>query len=63
MRGFTLVELLVVFAIAALLIALVPIAFDRLRESAQYRQTLRSILTDMRTARTRAMAEGSEVRF
>lgn len=43
--------------------ALVPIAYDRLRESAQYRQTLRSILTDMRTARTRAVSEGTEVRF
>jgi general secretion pathway protein H len=62
-RGFTLVELLVVFAIGALLIALVPIAFDTLRESAQYRQTLRSILTDMRTARIRAISEGAEIRF
>lgn len=43
--------------------ALVPIAYDRLRESAQYRQTVRSILTDMRTARTRAVSEGTEVRF
>jgi general secretion pathway protein H len=41
----------------------VPIAFDRLRESAQYRETLRSILTDMRTARSRAMSEGAEIRF
>jgi general secretion pathway protein H len=62
-QGFTLVELLVVFAIAAVLMALVPIAFDRLRESSQYRQTLRDILVDMRTARTRAVAEGTEVRF
>jgi general secretion pathway protein H len=62
-RGFTLVELLVVIAIGALLTALVPIAFDRLRESAQYRETLRSILTDMRTARSRAMSEGAEIRF
>lgn len=28
-----------------------------------YRQTLRSILTDMRSARSRAMSEGAEVRF
>ena len=62
-RGFTLVELLVVIAIGALLTALVPIAFDRLRESAQYRQTLRAILTDMRTARSRAVSEGAEIRF
>jgi general secretion pathway protein H len=62
-RGFTLVELLVVFAIGALLTVLVPVAFGTLRESAQYRQTLRSILTDMRTARIRAVSEGTEIRF
>ena len=61
--GFTLVELLVVFAIGALLTAIVPIAFDRMRESAQYRETLRAILTDLRTARYRAMSESREVRF
>ena len=62
-RGFTLVELLVVFAISALLIGLVPVAFDRMRESAQYRNTLRSMLTDMRGARYRAVSEGTETRF
>lgn len=62
-RGFTLVELLVVFAITALLIGLVPVAFDRMRESAQYRNTLRTILTDMRSARYRAVSEGAETRF
>ena len=34
--GFTLVELLVVFALLALIVGLVPIAFNRLNESAQY---------------------------
>lgn len=62
-RGFTLVELLVVFAITALLIGLVPVAFDRMRESAQYRNTLRTMLTDMRSARYRAVSEGAETRF
>lgn len=62
-RGFTLVELLVVFAITALLIGLVPVAFDRMRESAQYRNTLRTMLTDMRSARYRAVSEGTETRF
>ena len=62
-RGFTLVELLVVFAITALLIGLVPVAFDRMRESAQYRNTLRAMLTDMRSARYRAVTEGEETRF
>lgn len=61
--GFTLVELLVVFAIGALLTVLVPVAFDALRESSQYRQTVRSMLTDMKAARNRAISQGAEVRF
>jgi general secretion pathway protein H len=62
-RGFTLVELLVVFAVVALLTTVVPPAFDRLRESAQYRDSVRAILSDIRQARQRALFEGREVRF
>ena len=62
-RGFTLVELLVVFAIAALLAALVPTAFDRLRESAEYRSTVRTMMTQLRSARVRAQQERRDVRF
>ncbi len=62
-RGFTLIELLVVFAISALLIALVPTAFERLRESVQYRDALRSVMSDLRQARYRAESQGREVRF
>lgn len=62
-QGFTLVELLVVFAILALVAALAPVAFDRLRDSAQYRDTVRTMQSQMRSARFRAMAEGKETRF
>jgi general secretion pathway protein H len=62
-RGFTLLELLVVFAMIGLMTALVPLAFDRLRESSQYRDTVRGVLSDMRQARYRALAEGRAVRF
>lgn len=62
-RGFTLVELLVVISIGALLTVLVPIAYGALNESSQYRDTLRAMVSDMRTARQRALAEGREVRF
>lgn len=61
--GFTLVELLVVFAILALVIGLAPVAFGRLRDSADYRDTVRTMMTQLRAARFSAMAEGREVRF
>jgi general secretion pathway protein H len=62
-RGFTLIELLVVLAILALVVALVPPSFERLRESMQYRDTLRRVLGDLRSARQQALAQGREVRF
>lgn len=62
-RGFTLVELLVVFAILAVVIGLVPVAFERFRESSQYRDAVRTMFSQMRSARLTAMAEGREVRF
>lgn len=61
--GFTLIELLVVFGLIALIAGLVPIAFNRLQESAQYRDTVRAVLTDMRAARALAQSRGTEVRF
>src|SRR5690606_21556673 len=61
--GFTLIEIMVVMALMALLVGLVPIAFGRLNEAAQYRDTVRAVLTDMRTARYLAQSEGEEVRF
>lgn len=61
--GFTLIELLVVFAISGLLMALVPLAFGKLRETSQYRDTLRNVMADMRVARQTAQATGTLVRF
>ncbi len=62
-RGFTLIELLVALAIVGLMVAIVPTAFERLRESVQYRDTVRAVVTDLRAARQRALTEGTEVRF
>ena len=62
-RGFTLIELLVVFAIVALVVGLTPMAYQKLRESAQYRDVLRTMLSDMRTARQQALATHVEARF
>jgi general secretion pathway protein H len=61
--GFTLVEMLVVFSIMGLLIAVIPGALDKMRDGAQYRDTLRNMQTDMRAARQRAQVEGVEIRF
>lgn len=62
-RGFTLIELLVVFAIMGLLISVTPMAYQKLRESAQYRDVLRTMLSDMRSARQQALLTHAEVRF
>lgn len=62
-RGFTLIELLVVFAIIGLLIAVVPVAFDRLRASAQYTDTVRALVSDLRAARFQAQSQGRDVLF
>ena len=63
MRGFTLVELLVVFALGALLVGLAPVAFGRLTEAVQYRDTVRALLNDFRAARLAARSQGHDVRF
>ena len=62
-KGFTLIELLVVLAIGALLIGLVPSAFDRLHESSQYRDTVRAMVIDLRQARQQAQTYGQVVNF
>lgn len=62
-RGFTLVELLVVLAIAAALLAVAPVALQRYRESTDYRDTLRTIATGLAEARNAAISGGHVVAF
>ena len=62
-QGFTLLELLVVLAIGAVMVALVPPAFDRLREISQYRDTVRAVVVDLRQARHLAQSYAQTVVF
>lgn len=61
--GFSLIELLVVFSIVAMLVGITPVAFERMRSAADYRDTLRGVMADLRAARQNALATHSEVRF
>ncbi len=61
--GFTLLELLVVLAIAGLLLTVAPVAFQRLKDSADYRSTIRTMATDLASARLEAASTGREVAF
>jgi len=62
-QGFTLIELMVVLAIGALLIGLVPVAFSKLNEGSQYRDAVRNVVSDLRQARQNAVALGQTVVF
>jgi general secretion pathway protein H len=62
-RGFTLVELLVVLAIAGALLAVAPVALQRYRESTDYRDTVRTIAAGLAEARNAAISGGRVVAF
>lgn len=62
-QGFTLVELLVVFAIGALLVGLMPAAYVRLQETVQYRNTVSSFMAELKAARQQARFTGVEIGF
>ncbi|UCG96917.1 MAG: GspH/FimT family pseudopilin [Burkholderiales bacterium] len=62
-RGFTMVELLVVLAIAAALLAVAPMALQRYRESTDYRDTVRTMTAALTEARHSAISGGRVVAF
>lgn len=57
-RGFTLLELMVAFAVAAVILALMPMAYQKLHDAVQYRTLVRSFIDDAATARLQAMSTG-----
>lgn len=62
-HGFTLIELVITLAVAALLLTTVPAAMGKLLESARYHATVRDLLSDLRAARTRALLTGRAVHY
>lgn len=61
--GFTLIELVVVLMVMVLALGALGLSMHRVVDSAQYRSTVRDLLTEMRTARQTAMRTGAEVVF
>jgi general secretion pathway protein H len=57
------VELVVALAVAGFALSVVPLAVERLFDGAQYRATVRNILSVARMARTEALTSGHETAF
>ncbi|MGC9456451.1 MAG: GspH/FimT family pseudopilin [Halothiobacillaceae bacterium] len=62
-RGFTLVEMLVVLALMAGLVALVPGAYGKLQESMAWRAAVKEVHAAIRDARQEAMHTGVPTAF
>ncbi len=62
-KGFTLLELLVVLALVALVLALVPPMFSRGVSGTELRATARIFTAELRGARSEAIARNAEVAF
>lgn len=57
-RGFTLVELIVALAIAALVLGGVPMVLPRLKHASEYHSTVRMIFSGLNSARREAALSG-----
>lgn len=61
--GFTLVELLVVMTISVVAVGVIPFAYGKLREAIDYQDAVRTVATELRTARYLALSTGQVSRF
>ena len=61
--GFTLLELIVALAVASVVLAVAPFAVERMLDGAQYRSTVRDMMSTMRAARNDALMSGHEAVF
>ncbi|KAB2966410.1 GspH/FimT family pseudopilin [Zoogloea sp.] len=61
--GFTLIELIVAFAVVALFLGLAPVAFGKLMEASHYRSTVRHMLAGMVAARQQSITSGRSTVF
>lgn len=61
--GFTLIELIVAFAVIALFLGLAPVAFGKLMEASHYRSTVRHMLAGMVSARQQSIMSGRSTVF
>ncbi|MCK0509363.1 GspH/FimT family pseudopilin [Aromatoleum anaerobium] len=61
--GFTLVELIVAFAVATLIMAATPLAVMKVRDAVQYRSTVRNVMSELRLARNQSVLSGRPVAF
>ena len=62
-QGFSLVELLVAFAVLALVMGVMPFAVSKFHESAEYRSTERQMRAMLIEARRQAVGRGVSVAF
>jgi general secretion pathway protein H len=61
--GFTLLELIVALAVAALLLAAAPPLLSRAMETMEYRAAVRHLLAGLKSARQAAVDSGTSVAF